>query len=221
MEGNSKHVLDREGKRWRPESPSFFSYAKDGCHPQEATIYPGMKLKTMTPKPTPFLNTRSQKLMSSFQLSIFYDSMIWFSRTFPTPSAAASMGDILILSLSFYHPCIWLLLFIVCFPKLGYFYNFAASAHPHSALSSQNKLSRMLFCLFFASPFGANKEPQAPWGSGCPVCVYIAAGRRPALILQLKPQMLQNGVRFLSCFTGLLSVIKGVTSYSQKTHQLK
>lgn len=31
----------------------------------------------------------------------------------------------------------------------------------------------------------------------------------------------RSGVRFLLCFTGLLSVKKGVTSYSQKTHKLK
>lgn len=137
--------------------------------------------------------------MSPLLLSIFYDSRIWFSRTSSTPSAAGSMGDILTMSLSYYHPCIWLLLLIVCVPKLGFFYHFVASAHPHSALSSQNKLSWMLFCLFFVSPLGANKEPQASWGSGWPVCIYIAAGRRPALALRQKPQMLQSGVEWDFC----------------------
>lgn len=153
----------------------------------------GWNLKPWPPKLTPFLNTRSQNLMSPLQLSI---DMIQQN----CPRLQAPWGTfwfcpfhITIHVSGFYY-----LLF--AFQNWGLFYHFVVSAQPHSALSSQNKLSWMLFYLFFVSAFGVNKEPPAPWGSGWPVCMYIAAGRRPALVLRQKPQMLQNRVEWDFCF---------------------
>lgn len=78
MEGNSKHILDREGKRWRPESSPIFSYAKDGCHPKKLPSILGWNLKPWPLNPHHF-KTQDPKnwwvpFSSAYSMILWYDS---------------------------------------------------------------------------------------------------------------------------------------------------
>lgn len=132
---------------------TFFSYTKYGCHPQDATIYSWVKLKTMTPKTHTILKHKIPKPNESLAVQHRYDSA-------ELPSAAGSMGDILILSFSYYHSCIWLLLLTVCFPKLGAFLPFCglspASLCPFFSKQAQLDAILPVLCICLWSQQGTS-----------------------------------------------------------------
>lgn len=125
--------------------------------------------------------------------------------------------------LPYYHPFIWFLLFIVYLVKLFFPFPFCglSLASLPFLLKTQSQLNAILPVLWFH--FGGQQETSCPLRLSL-TSSYLSlswdTSTAPPVVATDAAEW--SGVRrFLSSFTGLFSIIKWVTSYSQKARKLK